>query len=125
MWRTAPANGDMAEHFLAAAEASIAWSSIPPATDRRVVELVNKTNQFNLNGIRYTEAEWRQGLQDPGSFVAVVSYRDKFGPVGQNCRLARGASGGGRIRIDSWVMSCRAFSSCIEYQCLSQLFQTI
>ena len=31
----------------------------------RVLELVNKTNQFNLNGIRYTEAEWAEGLARP------------------------------------------------------------
>jgi FkbH-like protein len=83
---------------------------------------VNKTNQFNLNGIRYTEAEWRQSLQNPGSFVAVVSYRDKFGPLGKIAVL-RGERAVDRVRLDTWVMSCRAFSRRIEYQCLSQLFQ--
>ena len=117
-------NGDMAEHFLATAEASIALEFDTPATDRRVVELVNKTNQFNLKGIRYTEAEWRQGLQDPGSFAAVVSYRDNFGLLGKIAVL-RGQRAADRIRFDSWVMSCRAFLRCIEYQCLSQLFQRL
>jgi FkbH-like protein len=115
-------NGDLAEHFLATAEGSITLEFNPPATDRRVVELVNKTNQFNLNGIRYTEAEWRKSLQDPGSFVAVVSYRDKFGPLGKIAVL-RGKRAAERVRLDTWVMSCRAFSRRIEYQCLSQLFQ--
>src|SRR5262249_30432752 len=36
----------------------------------RVLELVNKTNQFNLNGRRYTEADWRKLLAAPGAFVA-------------------------------------------------------
>lgn len=115
-------NGDMAERFLAAAEASMGLEFNPPATDKRVVELVNKTNQFNLNGVRYTEAEWQQGLNDPDCFVAVVSYRDKFGPLGKIAVL-RGARTQARVRIDTWVMSCRAFSRRIEYQCLSQLFQ--
>jgi FkbH-like protein len=115
-------NGDLAEHFLATAEASITLEFNPPATDRRVVELVNKTNQFNLNGIRYTEAEWRQSLQNPGSFVAVVSYRDKFGPLGKIAVL-RGERAADRVRLDTWVMSCRAFSRRIEYQCLSKLYQ--
>jgi FkbH-like protein len=115
-------NGDLAEHFLATAEASIALEFDTPATDRRVVELVNKTNQFNLKGIRYTEAEWRQGLQDPGSFAAVVSYQDKFGLLGKIAVL-RGQRAADRIRFDTWVMSCRAFLRRIEHQCLSQLFQ--
>jgi FkbH-like protein len=117
-------NGDLAEHFLATAEASITLEFNPPTTDRRVVELVNKTNQFNLNGIRYTEAEWRQSLQTPGCFVAVVSYQDKFGPLGKIAVL-RGERGAGRVRLDTWAMSCRAFSRRIEYQCLSQLFQRL
>jgi FkbH-like protein len=115
-------NGDVAEQFLATAEASITLEFDPPTTDRRVVELVNKTNQFNLNGIRYTEAEWRQSLQNPGSFVAVVSYRDKFGPLGKIAVL-RGERRADRIELATWVMSCRAFSRRIEYQCLFQLFQ--
>ncbi len=115
-------NGDLAEHFLATAEASIGLEFSPSKTDRRVVELVNKTNQFNLNGIRYTDAEWQQGLDDPNCFVAAVSYQDKFGPLGKIAVL-RGERTAGCIRIDTWVMSCRAFSRRIEYQCLFQLFQ--
>jgi FkbH-like protein len=115
-------NGDLAERFLATAEASITLEFSPPATDRRVVELVNKTNQFNLNGIRYTDAEWQQGLEDPDCFVAAVSYQDKFGPLGKIAVL-RGERTRDRLRINTWVMSCRAFSRRIEYQCLFQLFQ--
>jgi FkbH-like protein len=115
-------NGDLAEQFLATAEASIGLEFDPSQADRRVVELVNKTNQFNLNGIRYTEAEWQQSLQNPGCFVAVVSYQDKFGPLGKIAVL-RGERTADRIRLDTWVMSCRAFSRRIEYQCLFQLFQ--
>jgi FkbH-like protein len=107
-------NGDLAEHFLASAEASIDLEFDPSAADRRIVELVNKTNQFNLNGIRYTEAEWQQSLQNPDCFVAVVSYKYKFGPLGKIAVLL-GQRTGERIRIDTWVMSCRAFSRRIEY----------
>ncbi len=32
--------------------------------DTRILELINKTNQFNLNGVRYTESEWRNSLED-------------------------------------------------------------
>jgi len=115
-------DGEFADQFLSTAEAVITVELNPPATDRRVVELVNKTNQFNLNGIRYTEAEWRQKLQDPDRFVLAVSYQDKFGPLGKVAVLA-GARSAGRLRIDTWVMSCRAFSRRIEHQSLAQLFQ--
>ena len=59
-----------------------------PASDPRVLELVNKTNQFNLNGRRYTEADWHRQLVSPGAVLVAVSYEDKFGPLGTIAVLA-------------------------------------
>lgn len=111
-----------AEQFLAAAEATITLEYNPPSADKRVVELVNKTNQFNLNGIRYSDTEWHQLLQDERVFVLAVSYADKFGPLGKVAVL-RGKQDGSRLSVGTWVLSCRAFSRRIEYQCLAQLFR--
>jgi FkbH-like protein len=114
--------GVLAEDFLSKAEANITLEYNPSGSDRRVVELVNKTNQFNLNGIRYTETEWDRALDAPNGFVLAVSYQDKFGPLGKIAVL-RGQKEGPQLRIGTWVMSCRAFSRRIEHQCLSQLFR--
>lgn len=114
-------SGGSAEDFLATAEAVITLEYNPPASDRRVVELVNKTNQFNLNGIRYSEAEWHELVREAGSFVVAVSYQDKFGPLGKVAVL-RGRQDGTRVRISTWVMSCRAFSRRIEHRCLREVF---
>ena len=114
--------GASADSFLQRAEAVVTMHYDPPASDARVVELVNKTNQFNLNGIRYTEAEWQEALRQPRSFCAAVSYRDKFGPLGK-IAVIRGKEEGKRLAIGTWVMSCRAFSRRIEYQSLFQIFR--
>ncbi len=121
----AKTNGNAAEspeHFLASLEATLTLEYNPPATDKRVVELVNKTNQFNLNGIRYTEAEWQEAAQAPGAFVLAVSYADKFGPLGKIGVLS-GRRDGERLHVRTWVMSCRAFSRRIEHACISELFR--
>ena len=56
-----------------------------PKDDSRALDLVNKTNQFNLKiGRRRLEAEWRSRMQDPRSFLMTVSYRDRFGPSGKS-----------------------------------------
>jgi FkbH-like protein len=110
------------EDLLAAAEAVISLEYNPPTSDKRVVELVNKTNQFNLNGRRFTEAEWQEGLQTPGSFALAVSYQDKFGPLGK-IAVVRGRRDADKLIIEAWVMSCRAFSRRIEYQTIAQLFE--
>ncbi len=89
----------------------------------RVLELVNKTNQFNLNGRRYTEADWRKLLAWPGAVVLAVSYDDKFGPLGTIAVVA-GELQGRNLRIGTWVLSCRAFARRIEHQTLKMLFES-
>jgi FkbH-like protein len=93
------------------------------ATEPRVLELVNKTNQFNLNGGRYTQPDWQKLLSTPGLILAAVSYEDKFGPLGTIAAIA-GHADGKRLTIDTWVMSCRAFARRIEHQTLKMLFET-
>ncbi len=89
----------------------------------RVLELVNKTNQFNLNGRRYAEADWRKLLAKAGALCLAVNYEDKFGPLG-TIAVAMGHQREGRLELASWVMSCRAFARRIEHQTLKMLFET-
>jgi FkbH-like protein len=109
------------EAFLSQAEATLTAQFSPPSTDSRIVELVNKTNQFNLNGIRYGEAEWWRTFGSKDSFVLAVAYEDKYGPLGKIAVLA-GRREEGVLRVQAWVMSCRAFSRRIEHCCLQLLF---
>ena len=89
--------------------------------DARAFELVNKTNQFNLNGRRFTEAEWTAYFQAPGAFLLTAGYDDRFGPLGKIAALMGCRTGDG-LRADAWVLSCRAFSRQIEFQMLRHLF---
>ena len=88
----------------------------------RTLDLVNKTNQFNLNGLRYTAGDWETALARPGAFALTTSYEDRFGPLGL-ISVLQGRLQDRVLRIDVWVLSCRAFSRRIEYQCLRTLFQ--
>jgi FkbH-like protein len=110
-----------AESFLRDAEA-VVEVEFPRGTGApRILELVNKTNQFNLNGVRYGEQDWRQSCEREGAVLAAVSYSDKFGPLGV-IAVIHGALEGKRLRMGCWVMSCRAFSRRIEHQSLRILF---
>jgi FkbH-like protein len=88
--------------------------------DARALELVNKTNQFNLNGRRLADADVGRALSRPGSFLVTAAYDDKFGPLGEIAAII-GHAGNGSVAVDAWVMSCRAFSRRIEHHCLSFL----
>jgi FkbH-like protein len=99
---------------------TLAWR-VDPA-DKRPLELINKTNQFNLNGLRIGESEWQRLLERKETIITVVSYQDKFGPLGKVAVLL-GSQLGSKVRVSHWVMSCRAFSRRIEHHTLDGLFR--
>ena len=109
------------EHFLKSVNAFITFSSSKNSEDRRSLELINKTNQFNLNGRRITESEWMQRINDPSTFMLSANYVDKFGALGKIAVLL-GTKETDIFHVDNWVLSCRAFSRHIEYAFLKSLF---
>jgi len=112
------------DEFLRSAEARISFDCGRSSADLRAFELVNKTNQFNLNGKRYAEQEWRQFFANPSSFLLTAAYDDKFGALGKVAVLM-GTIDAGNVELRTWVMSCRAFSRRIEHQCLRYLFDEL
>ena len=102
------------------ATVTIEWGA--DSSDKRALELINKTNQFNLNGLRIEEGEWRKRMEDPGTILAVASYQDKFGPLGKVAVLL-GSQQGLKVNVSHWVMSCRAFSRRLEHHTLDALFR--
>jgi FkbH-like protein len=115
--------GVVSERFLEQADSELTYSLTKTPWDPRVLELVNKTNQFNLNGIRYTENDLRGFISHPQAVLLKTSYQDKFGPLGK-IAVVLGRLDGKTMHVDTWVMSCRAFSRRIEHACLSHLFKT-
>jgi FkbH-like protein len=115
-------SGTNPDEFLEHAGSILEVSFAKDPVDPRVLELLNKTNQFNLNGRRYTEAGLRRLLADPGSFLLKAAYEDRFGRLG-TIALVLCSIHERTIHVDSWVMSCRAFSRRIEHACLDHLFR--
>ena len=114
-------NGSL-DKFLEKMGAKIELCFTKDSLDQRTYELVQKTNQFNLNGRRYTQAAWQACVERHDAFVMLVEYQDKFGPLGK-ISVVSGQLDGRALVIDTWVMSCRAFSRRIEHQCLRMLFE--
>src|SRR5262249_8373814 len=97
------------EALLEHADGSLILDFTKDANDVRAFELVCKTNQFNLNGRRPTERGWVEYLNDPQTFLLTATYKDRFGALGKIAVVA-GRVQDADVRIDTWVMSCRAFS---------------
>lgn len=110
------------ETFLQEADSEVTLNFEAGWEDSRALELVNKTNQFNINGCRYTERDWQAKLSRPDAFLLTVTYKDRFAPLGKIGVIA-GRRMGATAVIETWVMSCRAFARRIEYQCAQTLFE--
>lgn len=104
---------------LGGGELTLTPITAPP--EPRALELINKTNQFNLNGVRYLEKDWLELLKREGSVAHIISYRDKFGSLGKIAVLA-GQRQRRKLVIEVWVLSCRAFSRRIEHTTMDVLF---
>jgi FkbH-like protein len=125
-WREVsnPEGTGVSDEFLKAAEGCVAIDVAQACEDQRAFELINKTNQFNLNGRRFTEQEWKSYFINPRAFLLTASYNDKYGALGKVAVMV-GKKAERKVHIDSWVMSCRAFSRRIEYHCLQNLFEIL
>jgi FkbH-like protein len=82
----------------------------------RVVQLINKTNQFNLNGRRVTD-EQVGGMLAAGGRLYGATLADRSGSHGEvlACLVAPDGT------IASLVMSCRIFQRRVEYAFLAWL----
>jgi FkbH-like protein len=82
----------------------------------RISQLTQKTNQFNLTTIRYTEGQIEKFMEDDNSYLFSVSVRDKFGDSGLTavCIITGDESGRLNARVDTLLMSCRVIGRNIE-----------
>ncbi len=110
------------DEFLGTLRAELKFNLSRNPGDERAFELINKTNQFNLNGVRLADTEFHSYLGQENSFLLTINYSDKFGALGKVSAML-GCMRGDNILVDSWVLSCRAFSHRIEFACLSVLFE--
>ena len=86
----------------------------------RVVQLINKTNQFNLTTRRRNQAELEAFLARPGTEAFWVRLADKFADHGL-IAVALAEAKGGALAIDTLLMSCRVIGRGVEALVLAEL----
>src|SRR5439155_6568023 len=81
----------------------------------RVVTLLGKTNQFNLTTRRHSRTQVQALLESPGTIALALRLRDKFGDQGIIAvLLAVSDSEQSTLKIDSFLVSCRALGRGVE-----------
>lgn len=83
---------------------------------KRIAELSQRTNQFNLANRRYTESELEAILKDERYLVTYISAKDKYGDMG-----IVGACIVQDLVIVSFFLSCRVFGRKFENALLDKV----
>lgn len=110
------------EEFLLELAAKIHWVTLKDNSDRvfnRVFELVNKTNQFNTNGVRWTHEDYRRHFAAGGQ-VHAFSVEDRYteyGVVGVAFTIDD--------EILQFVMSCRVLGMDIEVAAVGHMVERL
>ena len=84
----------------------------------RVLQLINKTNQFNLNGKRWQESEIQREI-DNGARLFGASLSDRDGQHGEILAILVSSNN----LIQAFVMSCRVFQRKIENAFILQMLK--
>ena len=80
----------------------------------RVAQLTQRSNQFNLRAIRYSEADIERMRKSNKFLTLSFHLRDKFGDYGLIGLLILEKLGNGTAFIDTWIMSCRVLKRGME-----------
>lgn len=87
---------------------------------KRIVQLINKTNQFNLTTRRYTEEEVAALIDAPDAIGLHFRLTDSLGDNGiVSIIIARSDKKDTKMTIDTWLMSCRVLGRQVESACMN------
>jgi FkbH-like protein len=100
--------------YLAGLEMNLVWGVVDQASLARTVQLINKTNQFNLTAKRYTDAEFRLLMADPSAVCIQARLVDRFGDNGIIAIVIGRMDDGEVLELDTWLMSCRVLGRRVE-----------
>ncbi len=112
--------------YLDALHMQLVWSRFDELGLKRIVQLINKTNQFNLTTRRYTEAEVRAVMDDAAALTLQLRLLDVHGDNGMigvvlARPMERDAPEKASLAIDTWLMSCRVLGRGVEAATLNLL----
>lgn len=116
----AAASGGDVDAYLAGLDMRVHLAPFDEVNLPRIVQLINKTNQFNVTTRRRTEAETRLLMQTPGCYTQAMRVSDRLGDSGLTGVLIA-VPEGDTLRLDTWLMSCRVLGRKLDEAMFSSL----
>ena len=109
--------------YLASLDMTITFQPFDATGRARIVQLINKSNQYNLTTRRYTDPEIAEAESDPEVFTLQVRLADIFGDNGMISVIICRPGAEGVWEIDTWLMSCRVLGRKVEHMVLREMLQ--
>jgi FkbH-like protein len=92
-----------------------------PEDMERLLELIQRTNQFNTTTRRRSAAEVNTLLSSEAHELFVASLGDRFGDLGVVAVVIAVRGAADEVEIDSFIMSCRAMGFGLEQFALAEI----
>jgi FkbH-like protein len=109
--------------YLASLDMTITFQPFDATGRARIVQLINKSNQYNLTTRRYTDPEVLEAEEDPETFTLQVRLADVFGDNGMISVVICRTAEPGVWEVDTWLMSCRVLGRKVEHMVLREILE--
>lgn len=109
--------------YLRGLEMQMVWKRFDRIGLQRIVQLINKSNQFNLTTRRYTEESVLAVMNDPEALGLQLRLLDRFGDNGVIAIVIGRLQPDYDLLIDTWLMSCRVLGRQVEPTTLNLIAQ--
>ncbi len=113
------------EDFLHNLEICASISHLDRGMVPRAVQLLSKTNQFNLTTKRHNQETLNNMLNNPSYILLMLSLSDRFGDQGEVGLCIATLNSKQEVLIDSFLLSCRAIGRGAEYALWGALIKSI
>ena len=91
----------------------------------RAIQLLSKTNQFNLTTKRHNQETLNNMLIDSSYILLMLSLSDRFGDQGEVGLCIATIDSKQEVSIDSFLLSCRAIGRGAEYALWDALIKSV
>jgi len=109
--------------YLASLDMTITFQPFDVTGRARIVQLINKSNQYNLTTRRYTDPEIAEAENDAAVFTLQVRLADIFGDNGMISVVICRPGEDGEWDFDTWLMSCRVLGRRVEHMVLREILE--
>lgn len=109
------------DEFLRSLKMSVVFGPFTAIDHTRIVQLINKTNQFNTTTRRYTSEEITYLTNRADALTLQFRFIDRIGDNGLiSAMILRPTHNcSDTLEIENWVMSCRVFGRQLEFEAMN------